>query len=82
MRKRSHPALGTVPRWRWDPTPTGFVIEFEEQWEDRGGTWYCREMARADVTDGAISNLSIYCTGDWDPALQQRHGREVALLRP
>ena len=39
-------------------------------------------MARADVVDGAISHLSIYCTGDWDPALLERHRREVALLRP
>ena len=82
VRKLSHPALGTVPRWRSDPTATGFVLEFEEQWEDEGGTWYSREMARADVVDGAISHLSIYCTGDWDPALLERHRREVALLRP
>ena len=82
VRKLSHPALGTVPRWRSDPTPTGFVLEFEEQWEDEGGTWYSRELARADVVDGAISHLSIYCTGDWDPALLERHRREVALLRP
>ena len=47
----------------------------------KAGT-YSREMARADVVDGAISAVSVYCTGDWDEALQARHAREVALLRP
>ncbi len=81
-RKGSHPYPGTVPRWRCDPTPSGFVVEWEERWEDGGQGWYCREMARAEVVDGAISELSVYCTGDWDEALQARHQAEVRLLRP
>jgi hypothetical protein len=82
LRKGSHPDLGTVPRWRCDPTPTGFVLEFEERWQDDAGAWYSREMIRADVVDGAIGLLSVYCTGDWDEATVDRHEREVALLRP
>jgi hypothetical protein len=82
MRTRGHPRSGRVPRWRHDPTPTGFVLEVEERWEDGGKEWYCREMFRADVTDGAISEVSVYCTGDWDDALVARHRNEVALLRP
>ena len=39
-------------------------------------------MFRADVADGAISALSVYCTGDWDEATVARHGREVTLARP
>lgn len=31
-RKQGHPGPGTVSRWRADPTPTGFVFEFEERW--------------------------------------------------
>ena len=81
LRKRGHPSPGRVVRWRCDPTPTGFVIEFEERWEQGGQRWYSREMARADVAGGVISELSVYCTGDWDDPLQARHGREVALLR-
>ena len=81
-RNRLHPPPNTVPRWRYDPTPTGFVIEWEEQWVEGGQNMYCREMARADVQDGAIINLSVYCTGDWDEALVARHAREVTLLRP
>ncbi|POX55615.1 hypothetical protein C3489_09925 [Streptomyces sp. Ru71] len=81
-RRRSHPFLGTVPRHRVDATPTGLVLEFEEQWEDDQGQWYCRELMRAEVRDGAISEASIYCTGDWSPATQAAHARQVTLLRP
>jgi hypothetical protein len=82
VRRRSHPALGRVPRHRVDVTPTGIVVEFEERWEDGQGAWYCRELMRADVRDGAISELSVYCTGDWDPATQSAHARQVTLPRP
>ncbi|MGZ4594448.1 MAG: hypothetical protein ACXV3C_11310 [Actinomycetes bacterium] len=82
MRRRSHPTAGTVPRWRADPTPTGFVLEVEERWNDAADDWYCRELVRADVTDGRIRELSVYCTGDWSSAQQARHQAEVVLLRP
>jgi hypothetical protein len=81
-RRQSHPVAGSVPRWRCDPTPTGFVLEVEERWTDAADQWYCREMFRADATDEGISDLSVYCTGDWDSAQQERHHREVALSRP
>lgn len=82
MRLKSHPAPGRVPRWRCDPTPTGFVLELEEQWQEGGEQWYCREMFRADVRDASIAHLSVYCTGDWDRARRAEHAREVRLLRP
>ena len=82
LRRRSHPWPGEVARSRCDVTPTGFVIELEERWDGDGQRWYCREMARADLAGGLISELSVYCTGDWDDALQTRHAAEVALLRP
>jgi hypothetical protein len=81
LRKHGHPEPGRVPRSRLDTTATGFVLEVEEQWEQGGDTWYCREMFRADVSDGAISELSVYCTGDWDSALVARHAATVPLLR-
>jgi len=82
LRKQGHPAAGTVPRWRVDQTPAGFVLEFEERWLDGGQHWYCREMLRADVVAGAVADLSVYCTGDWDEARQAEHCRAVTLLRP
>ncbi|MDQ0769366.1 hypothetical protein QF031_002115 [Pseudarthrobacter defluvii] len=82
LRRSGHPCAGKVPRWRTDRTDTGFVMEFEEVWVDGGQQWYCREMARADVADNAISALSVYCTGDWDAARQARHAQKEVMLRP
>lgn len=82
LRRAGHPGPGRVPRTRLDLTGTGFVIEVEEEWEDNGQTWYCRELMRADVSADGITQLSVYCTGDWDAAQVARHGREVTLIRP
>ena len=75
VRKDSHPWPGTVTATRLDPIPRGFLLEFEERWEHAGQRWYCREMLRADVSDGQISELTVYCTGDWDEARQQEYAQ-------
>lgn len=82
VRRTSHPAPGRVPRHRVDPTPTGFLLEVEETWEDAGERWYCRELIRADVGPAGISELSVYCTGDWDSARVAEHTGAVRLIRP
>jgi hypothetical protein len=82
LRKAGHPAPGRVPRTRLDRTDAGFVLEVEETWEQGGEKWYCRELFRADVTDGSISELSVYCTGDWDAERVAEHAAAVTLVRP
>jgi hypothetical protein len=82
LRTTGHPGPSRVPRSRFDATATGFVLEVEEQWEQDGESWYCRELMRADLSDGAISALSVYCAGDWDRAQVTRHAEQVRLLRP
>ncbi len=82
LRKAGHPSPGRVPRSRFDSTSTGFVLEVEEEWDQDGESWYCRELFRADVADGAIAQLTAYCTGDWDSAQVDRHREMVTLLRP
>ena len=81
-RRSTHPGPGRVPRSRFDATATGFVLEVEEEWDAGGESWYCRELFRADMADGSISQLAVYCTGDWDNALVAKHAQAVALLRP
>ena len=82
LRLAGHPVTGTVPRWRFDPTPTGFVLEIEEAWDADGEHWTCREMFRADISDDGITQLSVYCTGDWDAARRAEHAEAVTLIRP
>jgi len=82
LRKGGHPAPGRVPRSRFDLTATGFVLEVEEQWEQDGDSWYCRELFRADVAEDGISQMSVYCTGDWDSERVAQHAATVQLLRP
>lgn len=81
-RLAGHPTEGKVPRWRCDPTPAGFVLELEERWTQDGKDWYCRELFRADVRDRSISELSVYCTGDWDAEREAEHRQAVKLIRP
>jgi hypothetical protein len=82
LRKQGHPGPGKIPRWRTDATEKGFVIEFDERWEQNGKEWTSREMARADVRGDSISSLSIYCTGDWDEKRRAEHAKAVSLIRP
>jgi len=82
LRRQGHPLTGKVPRWRCDPTTTGFVIEFEETWLDNGKNMYSREMARMDVRGDSIAALSVYCTGDWDAERIAEHSKAVTLPRP
>lgn len=82
LRAAGHPNQGRVPRSRFDAIPTGFVLEVEEEWDQDGEAWYCRELFRADVADGAISELAVYCTGDWDQAQVALHRETVQLIRP
>lgn len=63
LRRQGHPGPSSIPRRRCDATATGFVLEIEERWTRAGQDWYCREMIRAAVEGGSISNISVYCTG-------------------
>jgi len=81
-RKQGHPGSGRVTRWRADPTPSGFVLEFEERWNSEGQPWYAREMMLIEVAEGTIAEVTVYCTGDWDQARQAEHAAAVTLIRP
>ena len=81
LRKAGHPGPSRIPRSRFDATTTGFVLEVEEQWDSGGESWYCRELIRADISEGKVSQISVYCTGDWDRARVRRHAETVQLIR-
>jgi hypothetical protein len=64
------------------PTASGFVteqIEFqdlgdEEVWARR--IWLC------EVTDGRISEVVGYCSGEWNEELATRHAAQAPMIRP
>jgi len=83
VRRQSHPVRDLVSRWRSDALHDGFVFEFEERWTDaHGEDWYAREIIRATVSNARISEMSVYCTGDWDRTRVAEHAQAVTLLRP
>ena len=57
LRRTGHPGPGRVPRSRFDATATGFVLEVEEQWDQDGESWYCRELFRS--RSGALHLLHV-----------------------
>jgi hypothetical protein len=81
LREDDHPFQGEVRVEALDRTARGFLIQFEERWAAGGQRWYCRELIHCMVSGGRITELAIYCTGDWDEAVQQRHAQQVRLIR-
>jgi hypothetical protein len=82
IREGSHPYPGTVRVEAVDRTARGFLIQFEERWHTEAQRWYCRELIHCLVRGNRIGEMSVYCTGDWDEAVQRRHVEQVTLLRP
>lgn len=64
------------------PTVTGFVTEFTGRHEENGEEMTDRHIMLADVRDGRIAELTIYCSGDWNAELRARHAAETRLIRP
>ena len=64
------------------PTVTGFVAEFTGRHHDDGRDITDRKILLAEVRDGRIAELTIYCSGDWDADLRARHAAETQLIRP
>jgi hypothetical protein len=78
-----HPPAGRTRVEKVLASTGGYTLKVEERWEDGGTQWYCREAFLCDLDDqGRITELSVYCTGDWDEAAVARHAEAVTLLRP
>jgi hypothetical protein len=64
------------------PTVNGFVAELVGRHHDAEEEITDRKILLCEVAQGRIRDLTIYCSGDWDPALRARHASETTLLRP
>jgi hypothetical protein len=83
MKTRMHPPGGSTRVEKVLAAPRGYTIKVEERWEDGGQSWYCREAFLCDLDEqGRITELSVYCTGDWDEAAVAEHAKAVTLIRP
>jgi hypothetical protein len=83
VKTRLHPPAGRTRVEKVLVGEHGYTLKVEERWEDAGGRWYCREAFLCDLDDqGRITELSVYCTGDWDEAAVARHAEAVTLLWP
>jgi hypothetical protein len=64
------------------PTATGFVTEFVGRHEENGEKITDRKILLVEVRRRRIAELTVYCSGDWDAALRERHAAETELSRP
>lgn len=63
-------------------TETGFVTEFTGIHFEDGKEMTDRKILLCKVRDGRIAELTVYCSGDWDAELRDRHASETELIRP
>lgn len=64
------------------PTATGFVSEFVGRHDENGEEMTDRKILLCEVRGGQISELTVYCSGDWDAELRARHAAEAPIIRP
>ena len=76
------PAGTEVDVARTVPTASGFVTELTGRHEEDGAEMTDRKIVLCEVRDGRVSELTIYCSGDWDADLRARLAAETTLLRP
>lgn len=76
------PAGAATTVVRTVPTATGFVTELVGQHDEGGEEMTDRKILLCEVRGGQISELTVYCSGDWDAELRARHTAETTLIRP
>jgi hypothetical protein len=63
-------------------TVSGFVTEFTGVHHEDSEQITDRKILLAEVRGDQITELTIYCSGDWDAELRARHAAEGQLIRP
>jgi hypothetical protein len=83
IKTRMHPPGGRTRVEKVVAAPHGYAVKVEERWGADGQSWYCREAFLCDLDEqGRITELSVYCTGDWDERAVAEHAKAVTLIRP
>lgn len=76
---RNHPEVTVVHTTNCDG---GFVTEHASSEMTPEGVVTSRKILLCRTRDDRISELVVYCSGDWDAELRARHEQETTLLRP
>jgi len=71
----------TIRILRTVPTTSGFVTEHEERGEVDGRILSARRLWLCEVSDGLITEVVGYCSGEWDEELRARHAAEAPMIR-
>ena len=64
------------------PTATGFVMEILGIHLEDGEEITDRKIILCETRGDQVSDMTVYCSGDWDSELRSRHAAETTLLRP
>lgn len=72
---------GRVTVGRSAATSSGFVLEVSIEFEFERQELYARQLILADVSDGRVTNVVLYCTGDWDAGTRARQAVEAPMIR-
>jgi hypothetical protein len=62
-------------------TVSGFVIEMAIEFRHLGQDLYARQVMLAEITNDRISELVVYCTGDWDAQTRARQVAEAPMIK-
>jgi ketosteroid isomerase-like protein len=60
------------------PTGTGVVVEVEGEYDRHGHHLFFRNLYICEVTAGRISDVSFWCTGDWDEDTRAQYVAEMS----
>lgn len=60
----------------------GFALDFDHEYNNRENQpMYARNLWLCKLTDGKISEVILFCPGEWDQATRQRQAAEAPMFR-
>ena len=63
------------------PTANGFVAEHFSEHDEDGKLMSGRKLLLCAVREGRVSEMTVFCSGDWDAELRARQAAEAPMLR-
>ena len=62
-------------------TADGFVAEHFSEHMENGTLMSGRKLLLCAVREGRVSEMTVFCSGDWDEQLRARHAAEAPMVR-